>query len=147
MRSVWTLLLPFATAVIVAIADYGVAHAVPIKPQPLSAVAPASDIQLAQEIYRGPRGGEAYRGPRGGEAYRGPRGGDAYRGPRGGAAVRGPYGGTAVVGPHGGYRVGQRYYGGVWYGTGRRYWNGRWWPYGVGTCWRSSPIGFVWVCG
>jgi hypothetical protein len=69
------------------------------------------------------------------------------RGPHGGAAVRGPYGGAAVVGPHGGYRVGQRYYGGVWYGTGRRYWNGRWWPYGVGTCWRSSPIGFVWVCG
>lgn len=36
---------------------------------------PASDIQLAQEVYRGPRGGEVYRGPRGGEAYRGPHGG------------------------------------------------------------------------
>ena len=72
---------------------------------------------------------------------------EAVRGPRGGVAVRGPHGGAAVVGPHGGYRVGQRYYGGVWYGTGRRYWQGRWWPYGVGTCWRASPIGFVWVCG
>jgi hypothetical protein len=54
-------------------------------------------------------------------------------------AVRGPYRGRAVVG--------RRYYGGVWYGTGRRYWSGRWWPYGVGSCWRATPIGFVWVCG
>jgi len=137
MRSVWT--LPFAIAVMVAIADYGVAHAVPVKPQPLSAAAPVSDVQLAQY--------EVRHGPRGGEAVRGPRGGVAVRGPHGGAAVVGPHGGAAVRGPHGGYRVGQRYYGGIWYGTGRRYWNGRWWPYGVGTCWRASPIGFVWVCG
>jgi len=122
MRRVWMLVLPFA--------DCGVAHAVPVKPQPLSAVAPASDIQLAYEAVRGPRGGAAVRGPRGGVAV---------RGPYGGAAVRGPYGGRAVVG--------RPYYGGVWYGTGRRYWNGRWWPYGVGSCWRASPIGFVWVCG
>jgi hypothetical protein len=74
MRSVWT--LPFAVAAILAITNYDTAHAVPIKPQPLSAVAPASDIQLAQEVYRGPRGGEAYRGPRGGEAYRGTTPGD-----------------------------------------------------------------------
>jgi hypothetical protein len=127
MRSVWT--LTFAVAAMLAITNYDTAHAVPIKPQPLSAVAPASDIQLAQEVYRGPRGGAAYRGP------------------HGGAAVRGPHGNVAVRGPHGGYRVGQRYYGGVWYGTGRHYWGGRWWPYGVGECWRPSPIGFVWVCG
>jgi hypothetical protein len=127
MRSVWT--LSFAIAAMLAITDYDAAHAVPVNPQPLSAAAPASDIKLAQEVYRGPRGGEAYRGP------------------HGGAAVRGPHGGVAVRGPHGGYRVGQRYYGGVWYGTGRRYWGGRWWPYGVGECWRASPIGFVWVCG
>jgi hypothetical protein len=140
MRSVWTLLLPFAIAVMVAIADYGVAYAFPVKPQPLSAAVPAPDVQLAQyEAVRGPRGGAAVRGPRGGVAVRGPHGGAAVRGPYGGAAVRGPYGGRAVVG--------RPYYGGVWYGTGRRYWNGRWWPYGVGTCWRSSPIGFVWVCG
>jgi len=47
----------------------------------------------------------------------------------------------------GGWRVGGRYYGGVWYGTGRRWYGGRWWPYGVGTCWRPSPVGYVWVCG
>jgi hypothetical protein len=144
MRSVW--LLPLAIAAMVAITPYGVAHAVPVNPQPLGA-APASQIQLAQEVYRGPRGGEAYRGPRGGAAVRGPYGGAAVRGPYGGAAVRGPYGGAAVRGPYGGYRVGQPYYGGIWYGTGRRYWNGQWWPYGVGSCWRLSPIGYVWVCG
>ena len=42
--------------------------------------------------------------------------------------------------------VGRRYHGGVWYGTGRRFYGGRWWSYGVGTCWRPSPIGYVWVC-
>ena len=136
MRSVWT--LPFAIAAMLAITDYNAAHAVPVNPQPLRAAAPASDIQLAQEAVRGPRGGEAVRGPRGGAAV---------RGPQGGVAVRGPHGGVAVGGPRGGYRVGQHYHGGVWYGTGRRYWGGRWWPYGVGECWRASPIGFVWVCG
>ena len=45
------------------------------------------------------------------------------------------------------YRWGGRYYGGVWYGTGRRWYGGRWWPYGVGSCWRMAPIGYVWVCG
>jgi hypothetical protein len=79
------------------------------------------------------------RGRRGGAAVRGPRGGVAVRGPRGNVAVRGPGGRGAVVG--------RRYYGGVWYGTGRRFWHGQWWPYGVGSCWRSSPIGFVWICG
>jgi hypothetical protein len=47
----------------------------------------------------------------------------------------------------GGWRVGGRYYGGVWYGTGRRWYGGRWWAYGVGSCWRPSPMGYVWVCG
>ena len=51
------------------------------------------------------------------------------------------------VGVRGGARVGGRYYGGVWYGTGRRWYGGRWWAYGVGSCWRASPIGYVWVCG
>jgi hypothetical protein len=54
---------------------------------------------------------------------------------RGGVVVRG-----------GGYRIGGPYYGGVWYGTGRRWYGGRWWPYGVGSCWSPSPIGYVWVC-
>lgn len=77
-------------------------------------------------------------------AVRGPRGGVAVRGPRGGVAVRGPRGGVAVRG--GVHRVGGRYYGGVWYGHARRFYGGRWWAYGVGSCWRSSPIGYVWVC-
>jgi hypothetical protein len=84
---------------------------------------------------------DAYRG----RVAHGPRGGVAVVGPRGGVAVRGPRGGVAVRG--GAYRVGGRYYGGIWYGTGRRWYGGRWWPYGVGSCWLSSPIGYVWVCG
>ncbi len=76
-------------------------------------------------------------------AVRGPHGGVAVRGPHG-VAVRGPHGGVAVRGAH---HVGGRYYGGVWYGHARRWYGGRWWPYGVGSCWRSSPIGYVWVCG
>lgn len=84
------------------------AEAVPVKPQPLSAAAPASNLQLAYEVVHGPRGGAAVRGPRGGVAVRGPYGGAAVRGPYGGAAVRGPYGGRAAVG--------RPYYGGVWYG-------------------------------
>ncbi len=62
--------------------------------------------------------------------------GGAYRGPGGGVVVRG-----------GAYRVGGRYYGGTWYGPHRRFYGGRWWPYGVGSCWVQSPIGFVWICG
>ena len=140
MRCVWT--IPFAIVIGVLLGDSHVAGAAPIKAQPLS----AGHLSLVEPA-------QAYRGPRGGAAYRGPRGGAAVRGPRGAAAVRGPRGNVAVRGPNragvyrGAYRVGGRYYGGVWYGTGRRYWNGRWWPYGVGTCWRSSPIGYVWVCG
>jgi hypothetical protein len=67
--------------------------------------------------------------------------GGVYRGGvyRGGVYRGGVYRGGAVV-------VGRPYYGGVWYGAGRRYWGGRWWPYGVGSCWRPSPIGYVWIC-
>src|SRR5262245_41896971 len=105
MRIVSMLLLPLVIAAMVAIADYGVAEAIPVKPQPLSAVAPASNIQLAYEVVHGPRGAAAVRGPRGGVAVRGPYGGAAVRGPYGGAAVRGPYGGAAVRGPYGGRAV------------------------------------------
>jgi|SRR5580692_9730455 hypothetical protein len=76
--------------------------------------------------------GGAYRGPGGGVVVHG----GAYRGPSGGAVVHG-----------GAYRVGGRYYGGTWYGPHRRFYGGRWWPYGVGSCWVQSPIGFVWICG
>jgi hypothetical protein len=67
---------------------------------------------------------------------------------RGGAVVHGRavVHGSAVV-RGGGYRVGHRYYGGVWYGHVRRFYGGRWWPYGVGSCWTSTPIGYVWTCG
>ena len=76
--------------------------------------------------------GGAYHGRDGGVVVRG----GAYRGPGGGVVVRG-----------GAYRVGGRYYGGTWYGPHRRFYGGRWWPYGVGSCWVQSPIGFVWICG
>jgi hypothetical protein len=52
----------------------------------------------------------------------------------------------AAIGVMGRPVIGQRYYGGIWYGTGRRFWRGRWHSYGVGPCWRPSPIGFVWIC-
>jgi hypothetical protein len=66
-----------------------------------------------------------------------------------------PYGGPYVPSPaargvvveRGGPIIGRRYHGGIWYGTGRRFWRGRWYAYGVGPCWRPSPIGFVWICG
>jgi hypothetical protein len=78
---------------------------------------------------------------RGGAYHVGVYRGGVYRGGvyRGGVYRGGVYRGGAVV-------VGRPYYGGVWYGTGRRYWGGRWWPYGVGSCWRPSPIGYVWIC-
>lgn len=164
------------------------AYAGSVKPQPLGAIAPASDtefVRFARGGYRG--GGFAVRGYRGamvgrrgpygggamawggryggrGYAVRGPHGGGraVAVGPRGGvvAGARGPYGrGRAVaVGPRGrvayGVRgrrggavaVGTRYRGGVWYGPGRRYWRGRWWAYGVGSCWRWTDIGYVWIC-
>jgi hypothetical protein len=120
MRRYWH--LPFALAVMFAVVDHNMAHAVPANPEGLQAAAPASDVQQVRFV-----------------AGRGPGG-------RGFVAGRGPAGRGFVAGG-GGYRVGGRYYGGVWYGTGRRYWGGRWWPYGVGSCWQASPIGYVWVCG
>jgi hypothetical protein len=164
MRSV--LALPFVIGMTLAVADYDGARAISANPRPLSAVAPASDIQLVRSrggrggavAVRGPRGGAAARGPRGGVAVRGAYGGAAVRGPRGGVAARGAYGGAAVRGPRGNVavrgarggaavRVGARYHGGIWHGTGRRYWRGRWWAYGVGSCWRWTEIGYVWICG
>jgi hypothetical protein len=55
-----------------------------------------------------------------------------------------PYGGPYIPDPairggvleRGGPIIGRRYH-----------WRGRWYAYGVGPCWRSSPIGFVWICG
>ena len=42
--------------------------------------------------------------------------------------------------------VGRRYHGGIWYGHVRRRWHGVWYAYGVGPCWLSTPIGYVWTC-
>ena len=124
MRKMWV--IPIA-AVFLAAAD--LVQALPVTP-PTLAAAPGADA-MAQ--VRGHRGRAA--------AVRGPRGtAVAVRGHRGAAvAVRGPGGRTLVAG--------RRYHGGIWYGTGRRFWRGRWWAYGVGHCWRSTPIGYVWVCG
>ena len=144
MRSL--LALPFVIGITLAVAHYDAARAIPANPRSLSAVAPASDVQLVRGrggravAVRGPRGGAAVRGPRGGVAVRGAYGGAAVRGPRGNVAVRGARGAAAV-------RVGARYHGGIWYGTARRYWRGRWWAYGVGSCWRWTDIGYVWICG
>jgi hypothetical protein len=118
MRRVW--LLAFVFVALLPLADHNGARANSADTGLLSPVASAPNVQLARVYVRGPYGGRAVVGPRG-------------------AVVRGPRGG--------GYVVGRRYYGGVWYGTGRRYWRGRWWPYGVGSCWRASPIGYVWICG
>ena len=33
-------------------------------------------------------------------------------------------------------------------GGGRgRFWHGHWYGYGVGSCWRSTPAGYIWICG
>jgi hypothetical protein len=109
-----------AISFLLTLAGYDAAHAVPADLAAMGVQSSTTDVQLARFAARGPHGGVAVGGPRG-------------------VAVRGPNGG--------GYVRGGRYYGGVWYGTGRRYWNGRWWPYGVGSCWSASPIGYVWVCG
>lgn len=94
----------------------------------------------------GHRGGGMHGGGRGGHVvHGGGRGGHVvHGGGRGGHVV---VRGGGRVGPRGAYRVGGRYYGGIWYGHARRWYGGRWWPYGVGSCWRLSPIGYVWVCG
>src|SRR5262245_20261602 len=33
------------------------------------------------------------------------------------------------------------------HGHGGRWWHGRWWGYGVGSCWRLTPAGYIWICG
>ena len=117
-------LFGIAVALLIVPLCFKPANATPLVAHGLAA---PSNVQLVRGVY--------VRGPRGGVYARGPRGRVYARGPRGGVYVRGPY------------RVGRRYYGGIWYGHVRRWYGGRWWPYGVGSCWAPSPIGFVWVCG
>jgi hypothetical protein len=132
----------YVFAVALAFANFDPALALPVAAPHAGASAPALQLELVRRGGGGFRGG----GMRGGFAH---RGGVVHRGGVGvanrGYGVRGAgmRGGVA----RGAYRVGGRYYGGRWYGTGRRWYGGRWWAYGVGSCWRSSPIGYVWVCG
>lgn len=61
-------------------------------------------------------------------------------------------GGWHGGGGGGGWKGGGGWHGGGWHGGGwrhgrGRYWRGRWWGYGVGSCWRWTPVGWVWVCG
>lgn len=64
----------------------------------------------------------------------------------------GGHGGGWHGGGGGGWKGGGGWHGGGWKGGGwrhghGRYWRGRWWGYGVGSCWRWTPVGWVWVCG
>ena len=156
MRRIW--LLPLASALLIVLTAL-VRLVLPRSVwKALGIAVPTASLQFAR--YGGRGGGGRSVGMRGGYRGRsvavhrryGPgavavrgrygRGAVAVRGRygRGPVAVRGRYGGRAVV-------AGRRYYGGVWYGARRHYWGGRWWAYGVGSCWRLAPIGYVWVCG
>ncbi len=154
-------LMSFAAAIMFVIAGGNLAYAGSVKPDNASAIAPASDTVLIRGFHGGAHGARhggavAVRGPHGGGAVavHGSRRGAVHGGSRtvvrghhggGAVAVRGPHGGRAVV-AHGPHRIGSRHGGGIWYGTGRRYWRGRWYAYGVGSCWRWTDIGYVWIC-
>jgi hypothetical protein len=169
-----TRLLPLVFACALGLADFTSAFAMPVVPDYAKAATSTSDVQLARFGGRG--GGGGFRGGGFHGGARGFHGGGFRGGARGfhGGVARG-YGGRVAhrgygfragaragvrVGARRGYargftrgavagryRIGRRYYGGIWYGTGRRFWGGRWWAYGVGRCWRWTPIGYVWVCG
>src|SRR4029078_2307886 len=36
---------------------------------------------------------------------------------------------------------------GHWHGHRGHWWHGRYWGYGVGSCWRWTPAGYIWICG
>jgi hypothetical protein len=126
-------LLPFVATLLALPIYLDRADASPLVAHNLATTAPVSPAQLIAVRGRVVVRGGAHRG------------GAVIHGRavvRGGTVVRG----RAVV-RGGAYRVGHRYYGGVWYGHVRRFYGGRWWPYGVGSCWTSTPIGYVWACG
>jgi hypothetical protein len=114
-------MLPIAAALLIAPATLARVQASPLIPHGLEA---AIALSIAEPVRGG--GGRGGGGFRGGGGYRG--GAAVYRG-GGGAVVRRGAVGVGVV------------------GTGRRWYGGRWWPYGVGSCWTPSPVGYVWVCG
>ena len=160
MPSIW--LFSFAIAILLAVTDYDLAHAAPLSPglascrcaQLLCSVSPLSRWRRRLSRRRLSRRSLSRRWLPGG-AYRG----GVYRG---GAYRGGVYRGGVYRG--GVYRGGV-YRGGVYRGwrsvsrrrpllrrvlrteRGGEYRRGRWWPYGVGSCWRPSPIGYVWICG
>jgi len=71
----------------------------------------------------------------------------ARGGGHGGGGHGGGHGGHHGGGWHGGgWRAGG-WHGGGWRRGHGRFWRGRWWGYGVGYCWRWTPVGYVWVCG
>ena len=157
-------LLPIAAAAaIMFVIGGGTAYAGAVKPQPLGANAPAYDFTLVRGGGRGGGHGGMHAGGRpGGHPGRPPSAGRPGGGrppvagrPGGGRpGARPPHqGGRPGARPphrgpgfHGRPPVGTRYRGGVWFGPHGRHWGGRWWPYGVGSCWRWTPIGFVWIC-
>ena len=61
------------------------------------------------------------------------------------------YGGGGGKRNYGHRNYGHRNYGYRNYGyrgyRGGRWYGGRWWGYGVGTCWRWTPGGYIWICG
>jgi hypothetical protein len=139
-------LLPFAFALALAIADFDPVLAVPASSHVVGAAATVADSIDFARFRGGGRGG--YRGGRVAHRGYGFRGGGMYRGYGARRAAVGRYRGYGARRVAAGrYRVGGRYYGGVWYGARGRYWRGRWWAYGVGSCWRWTPIGYVWICG
>jgi hypothetical protein len=47
---------------------------------------------------------------------------------------------------HGGHGHG-KYHGYHGHYHGGRWYRGRYWGYGVGSCWRWTPGGYIWICG
>jgi hypothetical protein len=103
----------------------------------ISAVAACLFIPTAAVSARGGGGGGHGGGGHGGGGHGG-GGGAMHSG--GGMHMNG--GGMHMNGA--GMRGGRHVGGG---GHGRRFWHGRWWNYGVGSCWRWTPAGYIWICG
>ena len=103
-------------------------------------------VKPESEIVRVGRGGGRGGGGRGG-------GGREVAGVTGGGGRHyGGGGGRRNYGYRGGGRnYGHRNYGHRNYGhrgyRGGRWYGGRWWGYGVGSCWRWTPAGYIWICG
>jgi hypothetical protein len=67
-------------------------------------------------------------------------GGHGGGGHGGGGHGGGGHGGGHFSGGHGGGHFAGR-------GHGGHFWHGRWYGYGVGSCWRWTPDGYIWICG